>query len=566
MGDVPRSDIYDDVYFSADGGPAETQHVFLQGNDLPARWQGQARHTIGETGFGTGLNFLLAWKLFEETAAPGAFLDFVSVEKHPLSREQIQAALGDYGLTPYLDKMLAQYPLRVPGFHRMIFDNRVALTLIFDDANEALKQITGQVDSWFLDGFTPAKNPGMWTQTVFAEMARLSHNQTTFSTFTAAGFVKRGLHESGFEVKKRPGFGAKRDMLAGHFTAGKRHAASSCKKIAIVGAGLAGTACAHVLQKYGFEPALYDQNGIASGASGNELGLVSPRLSALRDPAADFYMSAYAQALNQFRQFSDIELFSTGALHLVVDDDKRKRFEQTMLNWQWHEDHMLWLDTGEASVVAGITLQHEAIYLPDSATISPRKLCHALAREIPFHQQAITRVDDIEADIVILANGGSAARFADLPIHTVRGQITQIAATPVSAGLKANLHYGGYLSAAHKGRHYVGSTFQRWIDHTEISAEDNDYNLANLQEAVPALTGDYRITGARAALRCSSKDRFPVIGRIDDNLYVSAAHGSHGILSALMGAHLIADQLRDGTGCLSHVTQATLSPVRFSKI
>ena len=218
---VLRSKEFDDVYFSAEDGLAETHHVFLKGNDLPAAWQGvegkSDRFVIGETGFGTGLNFLAAWKLFEETADEGQSLEFISFEKYPLSVEEIADALEPWRgeFDGRLERMLALYPLRVPGSHRVQMSARVGLTLIIDDVNEGMAQLDTREDAWFLDGFNPAKNPQMWSEEVFLQMARLSASGASFATFTAAGFVKRGLAAAGFDVEKTDGFGRKRHMLVG---------------------------------------------------------------------------------------------------------------------------------------------------------------------------------------------------------------------------------------------------------------------------------------------------------------------------------------------------------------
>lgn len=565
MSDVPRSDLYDDVYFSAEDGAAETHHVFLDGNDLPRRWQGPA-HTIAETGFGTGLNFLLTWEMFEKTAPPGAFLDFISVEKHPLSTSQIRTALAPWTdrLSSYLDQLLAQYPLRVPGFHRLVFNGRVALTLIFDDVNTALPRIEGQVDSWFLDGFTPAKNPDMWTQTLFDEMARLSHGQTTFSTFTAAGFVRRGLQAAGFQADKKPGYGSKRDMLAGCYRGEEKKALQAPPRtVGIVGAGLAGTACASILRQYGFSPVLYDDQGIATGASGNALGIVGLRPAGLRTPQSDFYASAYAAALNHYQQFDDVAFDVRGGLHLAVNDDKHRRLSQMMAQGGWHADHLQWLDVKSASDAAGISLGCPALYLPDKASLSPARLCCAMAEDTPLIRENITHPDKVPCDAVILANGADAGRITGLPLQTVRGQITQIEATPSSSKIKTNLHYGGYISAPCAGHHYVGATFQRWLNHTDILQDDDADNLARLQQSIPALAGDYRIIGARAALRCTAKDYFPIIGALNERLLISTAHGSHGLASAVAGAHLLADYLRGGIRSQPRDTVAALSAHRF---
>ena len=188
-----RSALFDDIYFSAADGLAETRHTFLAGNDLPAAWDGRPVFTIGETGFGTGLNFLAAWTLFAETARPGQRLHYVSVEKYPLARDDIARALAPWAglFGGRLGDLLRLYPLRVPGFHRVLFGDGVALTLVFDDVNDALPGLDAPrgVDAWFLDGFAPAKNPDMWTDALFAQMARLSRPGATAASFTAAGTV-----------------------------------------------------------------------------------------------------------------------------------------------------------------------------------------------------------------------------------------------------------------------------------------------------------------------------------------------------------------------------------------
>jgi tRNA 5-methylaminomethyl-2-thiouridine biosynthesis bifunctional protein len=561
MTQPPRSVQFDDVYFSADGGPEETCHVFLDGNNLPQAWQDRERFTIGETGFGTGLNFLLAWELFERTAPKDAFLDFVSVEKFPLSVEEIRQGLSPWAdrLSPYLDKMLDQYPMRVPGFHRMVFDNRVALTLIFDDANDAFPEIYGQVDAWFLDGFTPSKNPDMWTDTLFQNMARLSHEETSFATFTAAGFVKRGLQTAGFSVEKKKGFGRKRDMMVGRFTGvAKRTEFSFEKNITIYGAGLAGTACAYVLKQYGFTPALYDPNGIATGASGNETGLINPRFTAFRTADSDFYTAAFAHTVRTFPHLA-AEYDACGSLHLITDEDKDKRLSRTANNWGWHSDHMRLLSAEEASDVAGIALDKDCLYLPQSARINPAALCRAYAQDVEVRSDA----SELKSAPVILANGIGAKEYVSwLPIHTVRGQIAYVREIQRSAALKANLCYGGYIAAGNKGVHAIGATFQKWLSHTDILDEDNQAILDNLKENVPELSEQWDVIGARAGLRTASQDRFPIVG-MANGYFVTTAHGSHGIGSSLMAAHLLADFLRGGIKSLGSSTISALAPQRF---
>lgn len=564
MFEPPRSAQFDDVYFSAHDGAEETKHVFLDGNNLPARWQGRDRFTIAETGFGTGLNFLLAWELFDKTASPHAFLDFISVEKYPLEARVIRDGLSPWAqrLSPYLDKMIAQYPMRVPGFHRMVFDNRVALTLIFDDVHKALPEITADVDAWFLDGFSPAKNPDMWSEDVFSNMARLSHQGTSFATFTSAGFVKRGLQAAGFEVEKTKGFARKREMLVGRYAGDKKeNSFVKPEKVFIHGGGLAGCAAAYVLKQYGLNPVVYDPHGIASGASGNSVGLINPRFTAFRTPESDFYTAGFAQTVRTFSGFSDIDYTRCGSLHLVTDDDKQKRFERTIENWGWQDGHMQMLSPAQATDIAGITIKNAALYLPESAQVNVQKLCHVYLRDIELVREKPKR----EEGVHILAMGAACVEdlsFANIPIHTVRGQVTEVRASDASRNIRANICYGGYVAAPRAGVHVVGSTFQKWLTHTDILAQDDADNIGKLQNTLGDL-GDMCVIGHRAALRVAAKDRFPVAGDLDTGKYASAAHGSHGIVSSLMAAHLLADMLRSGVQCLGKPSVNALSPRRF---
>lgn len=217
-GDEPFSRAYDDIYFTSGAGLEESRYVFLRHNGLPGRWRGREVFTIAETGFGTGLNFLLTWQAWRECADASQRLDYLSVERHPLSRDDLARALA---LWPQLRELsaalLAQYPPPRGGAHRLEFDEgRVCLTLLFGDVARMLPPLRAAVDAWFLDGFDPAKNPRMWSREVYEQMARLCAEGGTFATFTAAGVVRRGLQAAGFTVLKAKGFGAKREMLHGY--------------------------------------------------------------------------------------------------------------------------------------------------------------------------------------------------------------------------------------------------------------------------------------------------------------------------------------------------------------
>lgn len=222
----PWSARFGDRYFSSDSGLAETEHVFLGGNRLSERFAALtpgASLLIGETGFGTGLNFLAAWRLFERRASPGATLEYRSVERWPLDASALRAALALWPeLGPQAEALLAAWPHAAAG-PLTLADARIRLRLDLQDVAQALPGwAAASIDAWFLDGFAPAKNPDMWSGAVLAQVARASRPGATLATYTSAGWVRRGLQAAGFDVQRTPGFGRKREMLVGRLAPTRR--------------------------------------------------------------------------------------------------------------------------------------------------------------------------------------------------------------------------------------------------------------------------------------------------------------------------------------------------------
>ena len=215
---VPYSQTYGDVYHPADGGPAQARHVFLGGNGLPERWRGRASFTIVETGFGLGLNFLVTRAALLADAKAPERLHYVSAEKHPFERHDLAAVLARYPELPS-DELIDAWPPPVEGVHRLrLARGRIELTLLFGDALELLARVDVRADAFYLDGFAPAKNPGLWSDAIARALARLAAPGATLATWTVARAVRERLAGAGFAGEKRPGFGAKREMLAGALT------------------------------------------------------------------------------------------------------------------------------------------------------------------------------------------------------------------------------------------------------------------------------------------------------------------------------------------------------------
>ncbi len=216
--DTPLSTQHEDFYFSLKNGLDESNYVFLKANHLPRRFiSGDLNQpfVIVETGFGTGLNFLAAWDVWSRLQEPKRPLHFISVEKYPLSKTDLKKCLDCWPqLAGLASQLIANYPDLTAGMHSVSFGvDAVTLSLLFGDVNEDLCLHEFLADCWFLDGFSPRKNPSMWTDQLFDLVASHSNDATTLSTFTAASSVRKGLERAGFEVNKLPGFGAKREMI-----------------------------------------------------------------------------------------------------------------------------------------------------------------------------------------------------------------------------------------------------------------------------------------------------------------------------------------------------------------
>ena len=562
----PLSSQFADVYFSNENALAETRYVFLANNQLPERFAAltaDQQLVIGETGFGTGLNFLCAWQLFEQHAVTGARLHFVSVEKYPLNKADLQRALALWPeLAPYAEQLLAQYVALHPGFQRLIFaDGRIVLTLLIGDALELFGQLDAKVDAWFLDGFAPAKNPDMWTPELFAELARLSHASTTLGTFTSTGYVRRRLNEAGFKMKRVPGLGKKWEVLKGGFigtaeTAEKPWFArppqpAGARTALVIGAGLAGCDTAASLAQRGWKVTLLERHGaIAQEASGNPQGVLYLKLSAHHTTLSRLIVSGYGytrRLLKQLHKGTDWD--NCGVLQLAFDAKEAQR--QAQLATAFPADLLTNLDRSAAEAKAGIILPAGGLFYPDAGWVHPPALCALLSQQpniqLQLHQEALElrREGDqwqawndkqllASASVVVLASAAEIKGFtqsAGLPLKRIRGQITRLPATAASRALNTVVCAKGYVAPVRQDEHTLGASFDFNSDDLTLNSADHASNLQLLDEISSELYGalnaaalDPEHLQGRAAFRCTSPDYLPIVGPLADATEFSEAY------------------------------------------
>ncbi|KPG93880.1 bifunctional tRNA (5-methylaminomethyl-2-thiouridine)(34)-methyltransferase MnmD/FAD-dependent 5-carboxymethylaminomethyl-2-thiouridine(34) oxidoreductase MnmC [Pseudomonas sp. RIT-PI-r] len=559
----PRSRVFDDVYFSDKSGLDETRYVFLEQNRLAERFaalSASGRLVIGETGFGTGLNFLCAWQLFEQHAVAGARLHFVSVEKYPLSPADLQRALALWPeLKPLADQLLKHYVAIHQGFQRITLANgRVTLTLLIGDALEQLPQLDAQIDAWFLDGFAPAKNPDMWTAELFVELARLAAPGSTISTFTSTGWVRRLLNAAGFKMKRTPGIGHKWEILRGEFLGwppevappvpekpwfARPAAVNGERRALVIGAGLAGCATASSLAARGWQVSLLERHArVAQEASGNPQGVLYLKLSAHGTALSQLIVSGFGytrRLLESLQRGTDWD--DCGVLQLAFNAKEAERHAQ--LAAAFPEDLLQWLEQPEAQNRAGVGLAHGGLYYPEGGWVHPPALCQAQAAqaniELLSHQEALElrKVDDqwqafdgerllASAAVVVLAGAAEIKRFAqsaELPLKRIRGQITCLAETPQSQALTTVVCAEGYVAPARLGEHTLGASFDFNNDDLNPTTAEHVGNLAMLEEISTDLVTRLHIgeqlvedLQGRAAFRCTSPDYLPIVGPLAD--------------------------------------------------
>ncbi len=572
----PLSSQFDDVYFSRASGLAESQHVFIQHNHLAERFaklKDGDTFVIGETGFGTGLNFLSAWQCFLTHAPAAARLQFISVEKYPLQRNDLEQALALWPeLSELREQLLHQYIAIHSGFqHMQLANGRISLTLLIGDALEMLQQLDGKVDAWFLDGFAPAKNPDMWNAQVFAQLARLAHSSTTLATFTSAGFVRRGLLAAGFAVERVAGFGHKREMLAGRFQPANT-AVDTSKKTApwfarpeqpqlaaeqrhaiVIGAGIAGCASAASLAARGWRVTLIEQHEhIAQEASGNAQGILYLKLSAHATALSRFILSGFgytrraleARSTQQPGNHSTATLDKSdwdicGILQLGFNHKEQKRLDA--LSTHFPESLLRAVDAQHASQLAGVALDHGGVFYPETGWVNPPALCQVLSQHplitVKNSQQAISLTRDNEqwqvhaentqiatAPVVVLCNAANVAQFSQtqhLPLSRVRGQTTQLPATAASQSIKTVVCANGYISPARHDTHTIGASFNFADNSQDATLAEHRSNLALLHELAPSFklhlatdAIDVATLKGHAAFRCTSIDYLPLVGPV----------------------------------------------------
>jgi tRNA 5-methylaminomethyl-2-thiouridine biosynthesis bifunctional protein len=535
-GGIPFSNAFGDIYFSPEGGLAETQHVFIEGNSLRERWGASnfrdSDFVVGETGFGTGLNFLVALSEWRTSGAPlrGNRFTFLTCELHPLKKADLEKAHAFFPeLKEFSDKLSQRYPTLAPGLHWVHFPEWNAdLGLFLGDSGEFFEQVQGSVDAWFLDGFAPSKNPEMWGERLALGLARLSHAETTLATFSVSAVVKNPLRTAGFVLEKRKGFGRKREMLTGRFHAdspleekGAGHpwfSLDSVKtsrggSVCVVGGGLAGCVLAGKLADRGFEVTLLERNeGLCLAGSGNPAGIFMPYFTAGENAASDLGLTAFdyfSRHWDLWWTHAPLREGERCGVWSVVDAEEAERVHRGLdrLGLQWDSEFAAQISAPEFETQTGLRLAQEAsakevfflgrggwtragalgaaqIHGRTQVKVRTRvRVTQVIPASLSGKPVTVRTVsgESLEFDAVVMACAHTAAEALGwnpgFELQPLRGQVTEWSPEGLERWkLRQPVSFEGYLApfdASGKSRWSLGSTFDLRDFSTDLDPKKN---------------------------------------------------------------------------------------------
>ncbi|GHT91469.1 tRNA 5-methylaminomethyl-2-thiouridine biosynthesis bifunctional protein MnmC [Betaproteobacteria bacterium] len=613
---TPWSERYGDVYHSRYGGHDQARHVFLAGNGLPERWQGREQFVILETGFGLGLNFLTTWAAWRTDPHACRRLHFVSVEKHPFRLPDLQQAHAAWTaampeLAPLAAKLHAHWPLLTPGLHRVSLEGgRLTLTLAFGDARHILRRLMLAADAFYLDGFSPAKNPDLWSPEICKAIARLAAPGATLATWSVSGALREALAANEFELEKRAGFAEKRQMLVGRYRSRKPHPypapAPDERRAIVIGAGVAGTSAAAALAARGWQvEALEARDAPGQGASGNLAGVMRPLPSVDDNFLARLTRMGFLAALNDLQTLTaaglPVRWGQTGALHLARDAEHEATQAKAVATLRLPPEFLRYLDQPAASELLGTPTARGGWYFPLGGWVQPPSLCRAnlLAHPDRITLRCNTRIAEIRreqdtwqaldgqgkviaaAPHLVMASGIDAPRFSAfswLPQRAARGQVSWLAAADTPA-LDTLICGQGYATPLVDGTRVVGASYG--LDDLEMNerVQEHAENLHKLNALLPDFAERIQPENlhGRVGFRPMSPDRLPIVGAVPDlttrktrrrppahpGLWCVQGFGSRGIVWSTLMADFIASLMSGEPLPLEYDLANAIAPDRF---
>ena len=540
------------------------------------------------------------WQLWQQVRLDNhSHLHVVSVEKFPLNKADLIRALNVWTeLKPLAEKLIQQYPLPIAGCHRLSFpEERFSIDLWLGDAQDIFPTIpkTQTVNAWFLDGFAPSCNPDMWQANVLDHMVRLSDFGTTFASFSVAGIIKRGLKQHGIQISRPRGFGHKREMLKAIWldtsqtetqsqdsettiAAPPKSETSKQRKIAIIGAGIAGLSSAWAFAQRGHQVTIYEQNEPLSGASGNPLALLNPKLCPIEQAHEHLMTLSWQHALNFYPQFKAFRPIQVQQIALKNADELSGLVEQ-------YPENVL---TANTTLECFPETEFPSLTLHQAGAVSPHQLRDEILQHanIRIEKVKISRLESTDSQVtlwqdqqiiaitdhaIVCCAKQSAELFENYPVlKPIRGQVSWVENSQRPLALDQAYSYGGYCMQLDTAQLILGASFYPNRDDAEVLTEDHVHNYELIHNVFPKYAQGLPSVDTwqgRASVRAQSLDYLPLVGKIQNfgQIYTFAGLGSKGFLFAPLCSEILAALI---LGELCPVPQSLLdklNPQRFEK-
>ena len=549
---------YGDRYFQ-DNGFEESKEVYIDGNNLEERWESFSGScfTIGELGFGLGLNFLSTihcWLKQERSFN----LDYIGIDKKILEKRNLVLLEEAFPNLKKEIKILKEcHVVGHNGFECILIpDLKIRLILVTEDVQKAINDICiSNIDAWFLDGFDPKKNPEMWSEDILKAVYDLSSCDSSFSSFTSAGRIRRALLENGFEVNKVPGFGTKRHRIVGRkFLKNKK--SNGIKKIAIMGAGLSGSNLAFNLANSNIEVDIYDaSDDLKKGSSGGPIASMYPKFSLDNSPRSKFLIASYFFSLNFY--IKTLGFKNTGLLFYGPDEIKAKWISKILTLGR--DDLFELLKDDEVEDFLGDSKVEKALHVKKGLYLQPLELKKKLLEhhfiKIILNERFVSFTEEknkVEVDF----KSGLRKSYDAIAVCTGKGLKDFNDNLKVSYGLMAGisnkdlfnikkpLNHQGYIIPKVDGTNWIGSTYEQSPDLKKEKIEEK----VKLNHAIFGRKGmPFKIQDLWEGERVSARSNLPIASRMPGakNIYCIGGLGSRGLSYAPFLAEIVSSAIQD---------------------
>lgn len=560
------SKTYNDFYADTDT-VGECRRVHISPAKLAPRFRESPCFTIFEFGFGAAVNFLTIAETYLKNAPSTARLRFISCDSSPLDHELLTTVVKKLDLPHELvSEFLFDYPPLVEGIHRRLLQNeRIELTLFFSDVQSALQEFLSTdsqgVDAWILDGFTPDRNPSMWSTSSLSQLSSRTKGGGTVTSFSVAGKIRRPLEDSGFRVERISHTKHKKHTLFATLNLLPLEPISTPKQVEVLGGGFAGTSIARALTRRQIKVTLRSPTGtVADSTSGIPVAVLHGRLSTSCQSSVQFRNHAYFFSQSWIQQVTKLQ--ASGAIHIPCENMPWTRLQDIteQLDSRWCRR----LDQLEINNFFNLPIQSNGFLFPRSTILEGPALCRALAqhplidiRSTIEREQSGSAIEEVK----VLATAFSLPKEAQItsPVEMIKveGQIDCFTSPTQSYRSDLALIRTGYI-APQNGKLWVGSTYeyQPW---GEFRA--TQHNLETLQSST-SLT-DWKHHTSFRGTRAVTSDKLPIIGQVAPTIWLNLGHGSSGTTTAPFGAEIVASQIAGELPPIWSKHVGAIAPDRF---